>query len=521
MIRMDNIFRLGFYESDKPTEIKEKLLADSKANFILWAPSENGKSVEDYTEEVKKSAKEFHEKGLPFVYRCEHTNWAEHGFGPDGHDWYNAGKDAHRMNYPPETVRAISSVPECLGIMHDEMEHAFINRNLSITFNTKLKKRPLFFPLCDTKDVVAAEKYYEDCFRKYAEEFLTNGSPRFMGEHVFPVLYHLFARVGITPCYKQQKESFSNLQAIIAGGAALQYDTELWACIDMWYRLTYPGHSPNELKHNLLFAYLFGSDYAFVEGSAAFYNKGDESHEYNEYGRTFINFSREYAGKYRGYNIRDYRPRIGIIRLDDSFWGQSDPVAWLPILYGNPNLKPDRRAGEWIRALHLITHGEGSRKSLTWSRIGFYSLKRHRSFCSMNSPAVFDDRVTKDKLTSLELCFLCGYHISEETLKAVAELVKENGLIVVTPKRFAPEHIRAKAKGRQAEIKDGKGSWIITSKHNSRFVKKRVAHLLGKKGEMTFRYKDREIAMRISKDGEAFEVTQIKTLTHSEPVPMR
>ena len=60
---MDNIFRLGFYESDKPTEIKEKLLADSKANFILWAPSENGKSVKDYTEEVKSQQRNSTKKG--------------------------------------------------------------------------------------------------------------------------------------------------------------------------------------------------------------------------------------------------------------------------------------------------------------------------------------------------------------------------------------------------------------------------------------------------------------------------
>lgn len=514
---MSNIFRLGFYESSKGKEENTRLMKDSRADFIIIDPDSNKKSVEEFTREAKQIANEYHRAGTSYLWRCESTNWREFGIGPDGHDWYNCGKDAHRMNYPPETVRAITSVPECLGIMHDEMEHAFINRNVSITLSSKkLSKRPLFFPLCETKDVVQAEKYYEEQFKAYADSFLANGSPRFMGEHVFPVLYHLFARVGITPCYKQQKESYSNIQAIIAGGASLQYDTELWTCIDMWYRLTYPGHSPNELKNNLLFSYLIGCDYSLVEGSNVFYDKDKDTTEVNEYGRVFTDFSKEYAGRDRGYSIRDYRPRIGIIRLDDSYWGQGDPVAWLPVLYGNPNLKVDKRAKEWLKAMNLITFGESSKRTLTWSRIDVWSLRKHRSFCSMNSPVVFDDKVGKEKLESLELCFLCGYHISDKTLNAVSELVREKGLIAVTPKRLAPDNIKAKAKGRQAEIPDGKGRWLVTNNPCSRFVKSRVSHLLGKKGEMAFRFKDRELTMRISPDGEAFDNVTVKMINEPQ-----
>ncbi len=503
---MDNIFRLGYYECDKEKEVKERLLIDSGADIVICAPDEKNKSAAEYTQEAKILAESYHEAGLPFLVRAESSNWREHSVGSDGHDWYNCGKDAHRLNYPPELIRAFSSVPECLGFMHDEMEHAFVNRNLSITLSSKFKKRPLFFPLCETRDVKEAEKYYEELFRSYAEGFLKNGSPRFMGEHVFPVLYHLFARVGITPCYKQQKESHSNLQAIIAGGAALQYGTELWTCIDMWYRLTYPGHSPKEFESNLLFSYLIGNDYSFVEGANAFFDKDKNPADYNEYGKVFTKFSKEYAGKDRGYSIRDYRPRIGIIRLDDTYWGQSDPLAWQPILFGNPQIKPDSRAKEWIRALHLITFGETSKRGLSWDRIGLWSLRKHRSFCSMNSPAVFDQYVGKEHLESLELCFLCGYYISDETIKAVSLLVRENGLTVVTPKRLAPEHIKAKAKSStQSEIQDGKGRWIVTDNPCSRYVKKRVIQFLGKKGEMSFRFKDREFTMQISDDGETFK----------------
>lgn len=503
---MDNCFRLGYYQCDKEDDIKERLLNDSGADFIVCSPDEKNKSVAEYVEEAKKLAVEYHKAGLPFVVRAEYSNWREHGTGKDGHDWYNCGKDAHRLNYPPELIGAFTSVPECLGVMHDEMEHAFINRNLSITLSSKFKKRPLFFPLCDTRDVREAEKYYGEQFKSYAGAFLENGSPRFLGEHVFPVLFHLFARAGITPVYKQQKESYSNIQAVIAGGAALQYNTELWTCIDMWFRLTYPGHSVGELESNLLFSYLFGNDYALVEGGNSFFEKDKDSAEYNDYGRAFIKFSREYAGKDRGYSIRDYRPRIGIIRLDDTFWGQGDPLVWKRILFGNPRIKPDRRAREWLRAIHLITFGESSKRGLSWDKFDVWSLRKHRSFCSMNSPAVFDDKVKKETLESLELCFLCGYHISDETLSAVCALVRENGLTVVTPKRFAPEHIKAKAGLFNKEIPDGKGRWIVTGNPCSGFVKKRVLHFLGKKGEMSFRFKDREITMKISENGETFAV---------------
>lgn len=503
---MDNIFRLGYYKCDKGKGITERLLIDSGVNFIICSMDENGKSNAKFFEEAKELAQYYHKAGLPFLVRAEKSNWREHSTGPDGHDWYNCGKDAHRLNYPPELIRAFSSVPEYLGFMHDEMEHAFINRNLSITLSTKFKKRPLFFPLCETRDVKEAEKYYEEQFNSYAEGFLKNGSPRFMGEHVFPVLYHLFARVKITPCYKQQKESYSNLQAIIAGGAALEYNTELWTCIDMWYRLKYPGHSPKELESNLLFSYLIGNNYSFVEGSNAFFDKDTNSSEYNEYGKVFVKFSKEFAGKDRGYSIRDYRPRIGIIRLDDTYWGQGDPLAWQPILFGNPQIKPDRRAKEWIKALHLITFGETSKHGLSWDRIGIWSLRKHRSFCSMNSPAVFDQYVGKKTLESLELCFFCGYHISNETIEAVCDLVRENGLIVVTPKRFVPEHIKARAGLMQSEIYDGKGRWIVTNNPCSRFVKKRVLNILGKKGEISLRFKEREFTMQISADGETINV---------------
>src|SRR5690606_530514 len=84
-------------------------------------------------------------------------------------------------------------------------------------------------------------------------------------EHVCPVLFHNFARAGMVPGYKQMKENFSNVWASCAMGACLQYDQELWACLDFWNYNTFPGHSANSLWSNLLFAYWAGVDKAYVE----------------------------------------------------------------------------------------------------------------------------------------------------------------------------------------------------------------------------------------------------------------
>ncbi len=125
---------------------------------------------------------------------------------------------------------------------------------------------------------------------------------------------------------------------------------------------------------------------------------------------------------------------------------------------------------------------------------------------TMNSVAAFDDRVCKG-LASLRLCFLSGIHISDETLAYVAKLVRENGLTVVTPKRFAPAHIRKKAKKRYSEVADGKGLWIVTDRISSNGFKKRIAPFTGNKGEIRLTFEGgKEIKLKIAKDGDSFKV---------------
>ncbi|MBQ2963588.1 MAG: hypothetical protein IJE14_02910 [Clostridia bacterium] len=498
---MDNFIHIGYNSfSDRADSIAFTGPAKAGADFIVCHFNPIGKTLKEECEFAAGVAKKIKDMGLCFVANFEFINFADHSRTADGFDWCNNPDGTHRLNLPEEYVRALASHGNLIGIMHDEMEHVLINTNLSITLDKKGRNHlPMFLP-GDTKDVVEQGELCSKQFAEYADNFRSMGAPVFVGEHVFPVLYHTFARNGIIPNFKSQKESYSNLQFAVAAGAAMQYGTELWSCVDLWHKLTYPGHTADEMYHNLVFSYLTGVDRVYVEASNQFYD-GDRL---TDYGKAYKKFIDEYKDKPRSYTARDYKPEIGIIRYDDTYWGQGDPVAWRKILFGNKKIKPDKRAKEWIRVFRLITHGETSKHAINWNRISPWSLKPHRSFASMNGTAVFDDRVEKDKLSSLRLCFLCGYHISEKTLKAVGELVKENGLTAVTSKRFAPAHI--KPKGGFTKVKDGKGCWIITNRFDSAKLKKAVSQFLGGKGEMTYRFGNEKFTLKISENGEAFEI---------------
>lgn len=479
---------------------KAQFYKDSETDFVVcnYTPE---KSVEGECKFISTWPEKFKKFGLQYVLNTEFANWHGSQVTEDGWDWCNSDDGCHRVNLHPDFVKALTKDENCLGIMYDEMEHSIINRNLTLTINKKGKHLPVF-PLALSKDVVIQGELLRLQLKEFADYHKNNGAKRFIGEHVFPVLFHSFAASGIIPNFKSQKESYSVLQYVNAAGAALQYGTELWNCVDLWNYNTFPGHSPDEMYYNLWFSYLVGTSRVYVEGASQFFTDGKP----NKYGEAYKKFATDESRKHRDYSVQDYKPEIGIIRYDDTYWGQCDPFMWRPILFGNKDIRVTKTAREFTRAFHVITHGETCRNGLAWDRVSPWSLRPHKSFCSMNGVAVFDDRVTKEKLMTLKLCFLCGYYISDDTLGAVIDLVKNNGLTVVTPKRFCPEYIRKQTTGSFTEISDGKGKWIVTGNVLSGKTKKSVKKFLGNKGEMKFTYGDKTIRMKISKDGNSFEI---------------
>ena len=479
------------------------------ADFAFCHFSPKAETVAESAERAAKVAKAIADKGMELIANFEFQNFSYNTVSTDGYDWANRPDGTHRLRLPESVVAALASAGNLVALAHDEFEHAIINRNLSISLGSRGKISVPVFPLGECAKAIAARDLLSSQLEEYVAELKALGAPAFCGEHVFPVLYHLFAANGIIPNFKSQKESFSDVQFACAAGAALEYDKELWNCVDLWFRNTCPGHSPNEMYHNLLFAWLAGVNRVYVEHSSHFISEENGKKVYNGYGQTFSRFTSQYRGKERDYDISDYKPRVGIIHAEDTYWGQGPlDLFWRRQLFGDKKIRPGYENREWVRAMHVITHGESRKDSLSWDRVWFSSIRRHRSFASMNSAAVFDETVPPEKLSSLKLLFLTGAVIPDATIEAVEKLVCENGLTVVTPRRFAPASVSGRIKGRYSEIRQGNGLWIVTNDLASRRLKYRLTPFLGNKGEITLDFGDTVRRLKISADGESFEILQ-------------
>lgn len=488
--------------SDDPQYILP-LKSGKGVDFLVVHEDVTNMTVKDACGFAEKTAEKLDSAKVRYVANFESQNFNYDCKAPDGFDWANHADGTHRLEFPEEFVRSLASRGNLLGVMYDEFEHVIANRNVSVFMGTKYKKDPPAFVTTGKKDILDQADFLDEQLQAYAERTKRGGAELLLGEHAFPVLFHAFARTGLTPNFKSQKESISNVQFACAAGAALQYGTKLWNCVDCWHMLTNPGHSAEEMYNNLVFAYHAGVDAVYVESAGVFTEKDKNGREVlNAHGKAFAKFSGEYRNKDRSYNILDYTPEIGIIRMDDTYWGQGRTKHfWRNMLFANPMIKVDHRAKEAVEAMNLITRGATGTGGLTQSRIEVRSLFPHRSFAGMNGAAVFDDRVKKETLKSLKLCFLCGYRISAETYKAVNELVKENGLTVVTPTRFAPADIAIKCTGKLSEIKDGKGTWIVTDDLTSPALKRRLRPFLGKKNEITLSFGEKTVRLKVSRDG--------------------
>ena len=463
------------------------------------------KTVNQAINDVKTVSEKFKESDTDFIANFEFQNFNQTATGPDGYSWVDNSNGCHRLSLSPDYLKALANCQNCKGVMIDEFEHAIINKNASIQLDSKLKYILPVFPLAKTKDAYTQGEYLGNQLNSYVSDIKSCGIKSVYGEHVFPVLYHKFADNGITPNFKSQKESHTTIQYAIAAGAALEYGMPLSTCIDNWFFNKNPGHSAEEMYQNFVFAYYSGINEAYTESVSVMTDDSDGK-IINDYGKKFMQFCEEYKDKTRSYDISDYRPEIGIIRYDDTYYGQWLPVVFQGILFGNNKIKPDYRSKEYIKVLNILTNGESARGGLSWNMFKLASLKKHRSFTTFNSTAVFDHQVKKETLDSLKLCFLCGVYISDETIKDVRDCVQNNGMTVVTTKRFLPKELAGKVKGSFCEINDGKGKWVVVNSFDNIFLKSYLKPYLGKKNEIRLTFKDEEVVMQISKDGNSFTI---------------
>ncbi len=502
---MDRTMKLGFNTFDSHVLAGQpyfELPLEAGADFVFCHTDPGLTGAFEGAEKADKLSEIFKARGLDFIANFEFQNVAGSKVDDAGHEWCRTPDGAHRLNPNPDFIKALASRGNLLGVTYDEFDYAISTRNLSMWLGSRRAFGEPVFPLSASASVLAQSRVVETGLREYVAGLKEMGAPALSGEHVFPILYHTFARCGMVPCYKAMKESPSNLQFAVAVGAALQYGTPLWSCIDLWHRQSFPGHSPEELRANLEFAYLAGVDLAYVESDPVLVNRDALS----AHGAVYTDFVKEYLGRPREWHAADYKPEIGIIRFDDTYWGQN--AFWDRGLFGNPKLRPGDRNREWIRAVDLVTFGRSGKQSFNLNRIDKTLLNRHVSFLPVNALAVFDAYAGIEVLSSLKLVFLTGVFVSPETVRAVHTLVREYGLTAVCPPRFLPASVRLPSGAAFARIPDGKGTWIVSTDPASDKVKAAVADFLGRPDEIRLPFADRVLRLVIDGAGDTFTVKE-------------
>ncbi|MDR2391297.1 MAG: hypothetical protein LBE84_06440 [Planctomycetota bacterium] len=186
----------------------------------------------------------------------------------------------YRWDLKEKFLDGLKDDPLFMGVVYDE---PLLVQNL---LGTRVGNRLVEPYFADTRkmtperafDAVAAKiNSLSAYYRKY--------NCRMVLETLFPDSAFVGARGGAVLAVKLLKENYNDLIAMTARGAARQYlsanmengrGTELWACVDLWYLDTFPqgrlfglgkdgGHTPEELRQALQYAYETGFDAAYIE----------------------------------------------------------------------------------------------------------------------------------------------------------------------------------------------------------------------------------------------------------------
>jgi hypothetical protein len=400
---------------------------------------------------------------------------------------------------PLEAVRAAAEHSDRFrGVVFDELPHC---RLLNIHGDPDALADPATFSSLEDAYAKSLAGY-----QALHDKFAAVDAP-VTATHVWPVLHHLAARAGFIVCPKIQKEFWSPVSMAIGLGAAVQYDRPLWINADLWYYDMVPGHPPEELWSNLLFAYWMGADGVYIEGAG--YNLAPPGAQgipfslmsqvvpnrflLTAHGEVLRRFIREYIPAHpRPYTFRDVRPHMAIVRFPDSNYGQrwlqpqdTDRLAsWHPGLYGSPDLPstPDSEAvfSLWNALTCGATSYDGLSHFKVYTSTGGYNrppkpteqvitlharpqmADTHTFWTSMPGVVVYDHLVGYEHLKDVPILFITGQLVSDATREAV-ERCAEEGATVVVWKGLA-DRFGLPDPGRDIEVVErGEGRMIATS----------------------------------------------------------
>lgn len=491
------------------------------AKFLVhhYNPPKASASQEEY---IKNLTSTFERHNLRFLINTEIANNTLEFTDDSGWSWFKGPNNTHRFTFRPKVLKLLNDSRSFDGVVYDEAAHMQINQNWILSPDGKKNSDVPFLGNTDGLSFQQADSLVNENARILVDEIKNYKTPYVVTEHVFPVLFHNFARAGMTITYKQLKESWAPIWAALAMGAALQYNTEMWACLDLWFGGNFPkfpGHTSEELRNNLLFGYWMGNDRMYVEninynGSLYHSEKGKDGTNQivlSEHGKVYQWFTKKYLPEHpRAYTFRDVKPTIAIIRFDDTDFGIGPNKMWqlTDRPFGSNTLKFGIASDNWMKIWNLLSQGviPTPENGISW--LSYPPGTPYKSFAPMNGVVVFDQTVKKKHLETLKLAFLTGLLISPETLSSLEQLVATNGLTVVTTPELAPKTINKKYSGTGTQtinIGTTGGSWVVTDNFLDPTVKTKIQPFLGKADEIRYIFASKEVIMRI-KENEQLDI---------------
>ncbi|WP_159884889.1 hypothetical protein [Paenibacillus puerhi] len=437
----------------------------------------------------------------------------------------------NRYDVEDETIRQAASTGRCIGLLYDEPEHLQINAGQY--------RKDGWFPHWGNTDGLSLEASRERVeqaidargqqVRSVLERSgLPSGSMPLIAEHVFPTMFHTFARAGMDLCPKVMKESFQSLQLSTALGAASQYGRSLWICADLWgpdagdwfTRMPgLPGHSPEEFESALKMAYYMGPTHLFVENVDVLMRHTHAGFRHTEFGDVWERFVRSFIPAHPlTWSHAQAQADIAVIHTDDANYGQNQR------LFGNRTLGVEEASQSLFHIWHVLSHGtipaHGSCMHIPGFEFPRHELKSsvaldsfpleqgraavlkpmHPLWYPVRNVLAFDDQVDARQLGEPKLTLVGGVAPpSEQTFKAVVARAEAGGVVIIERKAL-PDDCPSKLR---SSGKQGFGQWIVTEHFLDERVLETAEPFLGTGREWTQRFGHTEVRMA-AKDENGF-----------------
>ncbi|XEC96118.1 hypothetical protein AB6A23_06040 [Paenibacillus tarimensis] len=442
----------------------------------------------------------------------------------------------NRYDVPDDMIAQALRSGRCIGLLYDEPEH--------LQTNAGQYRKDGWYPHWGGTEGLDLQQSRSKVERsvlsrvKHVQELMhragvAQSTLPVVSEHVFPIMFHTFARAGMDVCPKIMKESFQSLQLSTALGAAKQYGRSLWICADLWGPDTgewftrfpgFPGHSPEEFESALKMGYLMGPSHLFVENIDVLLRNTPNGFSSTEYGEVWKRFMRTFIPDHPlTWHHSQADPDIAIIHSDDGNYGQNER------LFGNRMPAGQDNSRSLFAIWHLLSRGEipahGSCMHIPGYDFPRHDLKRnvalerfplesgcsgtnvgrgiglgvHPLFFPVNNVLVFDENVKGHQLGQPKLILVGGSSLSAETLSAVIKRAEDGGVVVIA-QWLLPEDCPEKLKHSQTM---GFGRWIVTNDFLDTSVKEAAHPFLGEERCWMQRFGRSEVRM-YPKDDDGF-----------------